>query len=133
MEITANTLIAVVRPIIEAEIPEELIAYNLGAEECATRIIANSQQTDKANPAEFGFLSASAAADVLEFVKLLSATFGFLTTVIAWSGSRQKDDAELKQKLTKDLVRAGLPKSKAEFIGDKYAAVIAKKGQINGA
>ena len=118
--ISSQELIDLVRPIVESELPHELLAFDLSAVELMDERSKKRRLTVPGNPESFGFLGAKETSDVLEYVRLLSGTLTFLAAVLAVVKQRQPEPLNLKREWTARLEEAGLSRVKASRIADKF-------------
>jgi hypothetical protein len=120
MEIDVSLVKSDVRSIIATHFPEELLAYDIGADIAIDELLVVGQPTkaDHAVLYEFGV----SADEVLSFVKVLTAIFTLLKNVDSWWRNRQSVDKEhASTALATQLKSQGISEDKANDISSQFA------------
>lgn len=115
--ISAQELTDLVRPIVESEMQDEKLAFDLTAVAMADEMLKNRAAAKvREAPDSFGFLGAKEAGDVLEYVKLLGGTLAFLTASAELLKIRRTSPPNLEEFFEDYLRKSGLSKRKSSHI-----------------
>jgi hypothetical protein len=127
--ITQQEFLAFSRVIVSEEAPEELMAFDIAGPE----MIANLYSTGKAvkpgsaRRAEFGF--AITGEELIEFAKILTATFTCLKAASDWIHTLSGHSASHGvPEWKRELLKAGVPEAKADRIARRFSEEMKKAG-----
>jgi hypothetical protein len=113
--------------IVTETFPDEATAFQIEGQRMVADLYAGGQiRTKDAEKAEFGFSLSS--SEVIEFVKLLTATFTLVKTASEWLKPRSKKPIpeEIATRWKAELTRAGLSPSKSDQIVKKFSTELGK-------
>ena len=116
--------------VVSETMPDEALAFEVEG----GNLIADLYQGRPVAPrpaagAEHEFMDATGAEAVLEFVKLLTATFELLKVASGFFSTKARDDPPegLAKEWRTQLVRAGLPEKKADEIARRFTSDLIKR------
>jgi hypothetical protein len=90
LPISAQEMVELVRPIVEDEMPHQVLAFDLSAIDFAEDFVKGQHHAaPRENPAHFGFSGAKKAKDILECFQLLAAIYGAFEKLHGWSFHRR--------------------------------------------
>lgn len=119
---------ALMERIVADCMPDEIIPFSVGGASLIADLYAGrSVKARSHGKAEFGFTLTG--DDVIDFVKLLTATFTLLKTASDWMRAHSDSEtgaSSTRERWKRELIKAGMAAKKADTIAGRFEAELAK-------
>jgi len=121
LPISAQEIVDLVRPIVEDEMPHQVLAFDLSAADLAEDLVKNKHhKAPSEHPAHFGFSGAKEAIEVLECFQLLAAIYGVCEKLQGWSFHRRDSVSDVRECLIGYLKNHHISDTVAKRITERH-------------
>jgi hypothetical protein len=117
--LSTQEIVDLVRPIVEDEMPHQVLAFDLSASDFAEDLVNPHHKAPHEHPEHFGFSGAKEAVEVLECFKLLAAVYGVCETLRGWSFHRRDSVSDVRECLIDYLKKQDISDTKARRMTER--------------